>query len=287
MIYDGGPYGPNSGAKAGPGGMTPPNASEIQWSYVEPLITPQQVKDRFLFGIPLVSNIKDPITQRQQVFTPELIQDVIERMVAMVEADTSIDIFPRLNQEKREFDQNHYLSFGFVRTMRRPAAALHKLSVSPSTNTDVFIVPQEWCETGRMYQGQINILPLTACLGSGGFVPATSAGGAVFLQILGNRPWLPSFWLIEYTSGFPDGLVPKLINEILGTYSAIEVLSMLAATYARTTSQSLGMDSLSQSTSGPGPALYDNRIAVLVAKRDQLKHKLKSIYGMTLFSGEV
>lgn len=287
MDYGQGPYGPTSGAKAGPGGMTPATASEIQWSYVEPLITPEQLVNRFLFGIPLVSGIKDPITHRAQVMTADLIKDTIERMVAQVELETSIDIFPRINNEKRDFDQADYLQFGYFRTFRRPAACVHSLSVSPSTNQDVFVVPQEWIETGRLYQGQINILPMTAALGSGGFIPATSAGGAVFLQILGNRPWLPSFWLIEYTSGFPDGAISKPMNELIGTYAAIEVLSMLAATYARSTSQSLGIDSLSQSTSGPGPQIYVQRITDLTAKRDALKKKLRAHYGQSLFSGQV
>ena len=285
MDYSTGPYGQDAGAKAGPGDMK--SASEQQWGYLEPLLTPQQLRDRFLFGLPLVSGIKDPVSHKAAVMTDDLIKDTIDRAVAMVEADTSLCIFPQIVEEQHPFDQCEYLQFGYFRTKHRPVCGVHKLSVMPSTQQDIFIVPQEWVSSDGLTEGRIQILPMTAALGSGGFIPATSAGGAVFLQILGNRPWLPSFWHIQMTCGFPDALLPKVVNEIVGTKAAMEVLSMLGATYARTTSQSLGIDSLSQSTSGPGPQIYLVRLEALEKKYEQLKHKLKVMWGMTLFSGNV
>lgn len=281
------PFGTLEGAKAGPGAQTPMDASQVQWKYLEPLLTPEQLRNRYLFGIPLVSNVKDPITGRHQVMTDDLLQDIIERAVEMVEADTSLDIAPKIIEEKAEFDQAEYLQFGFFKLKHRPAAAIHKLSVSPSTDQDVFIVPQEWIETGLLTRGQVNIIPMTAALGSGAFIPATSAGGAVFLQLLGNKPWLPSFWLIEYTAGFPDMLIPKLVQEIIGTKAAMETLSLLAATYARSTSHSLSLDSGSQSVSGPGPQLFVQRLTELGQKYDGLRRKLKAKYGQVLFSGNI
>jgi hypothetical protein len=262
-------------------------AVEQQWGYLEPLLTVQQLKDRFLFGLPLVSGIKDPITHKNAVMTDDLISDTVNRAVAMVEADCSICIFPQIIKENQAFDRNEYLSWGFFRTEKRPIAGIHQISVVTSTQTGVFILPAEWIETGRLKYGQVNIIPFTSALGSGTMPQATSAGGSVILMLLANRDWVPSFWQLEYTCGFPDALLPKLVNEIVGTKSAMEVLSMLAATYARTTSQSLGIDSLSQSSSGPGPQIYMQRLTELEKKYEQLKHKIKTMFGMVLFSGNV
>jgi len=274
-----------AGAKAGPGDMK--TAVETQWTYLEPILSPEQVVSRFLFGIPLVSRVKDPITHKNAVYTMEMVKDTVIRAVAMVEADTSVTIFPQIIKEQHAFDQNEYLSWGYFRTKKRPVAGIHKMCVMPSTQQDIFIVPQEWICTDGLTEGRIQILPMTSALGSGGFIPSTSAGGAVFLQILGNRPWIPSFWNIEMTIGFPDGNLPRIVNELIGTYAAYEILSQLAATYALVTSQSLGIDGLSQSSSGPGPQLYSQRMTELTAKKDQLKHKIKVLFGQVLFSGNV
>ena len=287
MDYKSGPYGQTSGAKAGPGAMSPASATEIQWQYLEPLITSQQLRDRFLFGIPMVSGIRDPITHKPQVMTDDLIKDTINRAVGMVEADTSISIFPQIVREQQPFDRAEYLSWGYFRIMHRPVACVHDLSVMPSTQQSIFRVPPEWICTDGLIDGRIQIVPMTSALGAGAFIPATSAGGATMLMILGSQPWLPAFWCWTVTIGFPDGLVTRVINEIVGTYAAMEVLGMLAASHALVTSQSLGIDSLSQSTSGPGPQMYAQRMTELTAKRDHLKRKVKTIFGMNLFSGNL
>ena len=176
-----------SSAKSGPGALLPGNASAVQWSRVEPLVTPLQLVSRHLFGVDLVSKVRDPVTGKFQIMTPDILKDFIDRAVSDTELEVGIDIFPNVIEEKQAFDQNLYLQYGYFRTERRPVAKIHCLSVSPSTNVDVFVVPPEWIETGRLHQGQINILPMTAALGQGAFIQATSAGGAAFVQILGNK----------------------------------------------------------------------------------------------------
>src|SRR6185369_13911889 len=111
-----------------------------------------------------------------------------------------------------------------------------------------------------------------------------STGGAFFLSILGNRQWIPAYWKITYTSGFKDGMVPRVINELISTIAAMEILSQLAATYARVQSHSLGIDGLSQSVSTPGPAVFQVRIQELTDKRKALVGKIRAKYGTKLFS---
>ena len=274
--------------KAGTGGVWPQNAGESQWQSVEPLLTPEQIQNRHLFGIPLVSGMKNPVNGLRQIMTPELVKDFIDRAIPQVELDLGIDIFPNVIEEKHPFDQVEYTQgFGFFRTEHRPISRVHKISVSPSTNTDVFIVPMDWIETGYLPSGQINILPMNAALGQGGFIPAMSAGGAVFLQILGNRSWLPSFWKIEYTSGFMDGKMPKIINDYLGVVAAMDILGALAATYGKSQSHSLGIDGLSQSVSTPGPQIFAQRMGELEKKRDTLRKRLKTVFAQKLITSNI
>lgn len=272
--------------KSGPGKAFPGNAVENTWNSVEPLVTPSQVKGRFLFGIPLVSNIQDPITGKKQVYTDDLIKDTIDRSVALAEAETGLNIFPIQFKEKHPFDRNEYEAFGYFRTQHRPVASIEALTITPPSGGDIYSIPLEWVETGYLPKGQINLIPLGNSIAYG--TPANvGSGGALFLNVLGNQPWIPAFWQLAYTAGFPDGLLPKIVNELIGCIAAMEVLSQLATTYARSQSHSLSIDSLSQSVSTPGPQIYKTRYEELEEKRKTLIKKLKATYGINLFSGNV
>lgn len=274
-------------SKSGPGALFPDNAVDTSgWNRLEPLITPAQVKRRHLFGIPMVSGIKDPLTKKAQVYDDELIQDTIERAVSMAEDEAAIDIFPVRVKEKHGFKREDYLAFGYMRLERRPAASVEALSITPANGMSLYNVPLDWIETGYLSRGQINIVPITSTVAFQGPAPVGS-GGALFLQILGQQGWVPGFWQVEYTSGYPDGQLPRVINELVGVIAAMEVLGSLAATYAGNTSHSLGIDGMSQSVSTPGGQIYGPRMEELAAKRKKLAKQIKSEMGQVLFSSDI
>lgn len=274
-------------SKSGIGSPFPDNAQEAAWGRVEPLVGAQQVRNRHLFGIPLVSAMKDPLTGKAQVMTDEILKDVIDRAVSLVEMETGLVIFPTQLREKHAFDRHLYESFGYLRLERRPATTVHKISITPATGQDIFLVPLDWLETAYLPRGQINLVPMVPAMSAMSMGNASGTAGAVFMQILGSKPWIPAFWQIEYTAGYPDGMLPKPINELIGVVAAIEALSMLGATYAKSTSHSIGIDGMSQSVSTPGPALFQQRLQELGEKRKALVGKLKAAHGLKLFSGEV
>jgi hypothetical protein len=273
-------------SKSGPGVVFPDNAVETSWNRVEPLVKPEQVKSRHLFGIPLVSAMKDPLTGKAQVYTDDLIRDTIDRAVGLAETETGLDIFPIRNKEKQPFDRNEYQSFGYMRLERRPVASVEVLSITPPNGNNLYSVPLEWIETAYLPKGQINLIPIGNAIAYGS-VAQVGSGGALFLNVLGAQGWVPAFWQVEYTSGFPDGMIPKPINELIGVIAAMEILSALGATYGKSQSHSLGIDGLSQSISTPGPQIFKNRYDELAEKRQKLVKKLKTQYGLNLFSGNV
>lgn len=275
-----------SRSKSGPGSMFPDNAVESSWARTEPLVTPEQIRHRHLFGIPLVSAMKDPLTGRAMVYTDDLIKDTIDRAIAQVETDTGLDIFPLRVKEKHPWHQQDYQSFGYLRVERRPVASIEKMSIVPPNGQELYTIPNEWIETAYLSKGQLNLIPLGNAIAYG--TPAQiGSGGALFLNVFANQPWVPAFWQIEYTSGFPDGLVAKSVNELIGVVAAMEVLSALAATYGKSSSHSLGIDGLSQSISTPGPQIFTQRMTELADKRKSITKKLKTQYGLSLLSGNV
>lgn len=269
------------------GQQYPENAVASPWSRLQPLITPEQLRMRYLFGIPLVSRIKDPETNRPQRITDEMLKDFIVLAVGQAEAETGLDIMPVKYSDKFAFDKAEYESFGYFRLQRRPVASIELLTVRPSDNTDVFVVPMEWVETVNLVHGQINIVPLTLAITATGIVNTQGGGGSVFLNILGQKPWVPAFWGVEYTTGFKDGKVPSIVNELVGVITAQKVLSMLAATYSRVTSTSLSIDGMSQGTGTPGPQMFKVRMDELQAERTLLIKKLKKTYQTKFVVGNV
>jgi hypothetical protein len=269
------------------GQIVPENAISSVWGRLEPLITPEQLRTRHLFGIPMVSRAKDPMTGKPMVMTDEILKDVILRAVSLTETEGNFDVFPVKYREKTAFDRNAFDSFGYMETKRRPVSSIDRLSVTPSNGIDVYQVPQEWIEPSGFQRGQINIVPLTIAFTNGGFIPSQSAGGAAFLSILGAKGWIPGYWQIEYTTGFVDGMLPRELNELIGVIAAIETLSLLATTDADATSKSIGIDGMSQSIGGPGPAKYQARIELLMQKKQMLIDKFKGKFALKMFSSNV
>lgn len=272
-------------SRTGIGSVYPENAIETARQQYEPLLTVDLLKTRFLFGVPLVSAQKDPLTGKSQVMTDDMLYDYIDGAVSQAELESKIDIFPVKRREKQPFDINLYNAFGYFQLSHRPCTSIDKLSVTPSNGLDVYVVPNDWVEGAYLQRGQVNIVPLTVAFVQGTYIPQQSSGGAAFLQILGNRAWIPAWWQIEYTSGFPDGMLPRVVNELIGCIAAMEVLSMLATTYARTNSHSLGIDGLSQSVSTPGPQIFKIRMEELEGKKKRILSKVKAQFGFKIYSG--
>lgn len=258
------------------------------WSRSAALITAEQLRFKHLFGIQLVSGMRDARTGRALEMTNEMIEELIDDAVARVETETGLTVFPQQFTEKPAFDSHEYNSFMYFRTKHRPVFSIEMINVTPSNEIDIFEIPIDWVETGNLHQGQINVIPMTIALNKqGGIATTASANGGAFLQIFGYRNWIPAFWKIKYTAGFPSGKIPKALNDLIGTVAAMEILSMLASTYGKSQGSSLSIDGLSQSVSTPGPEIFTRRMKDLAEKRKMLTKKFKSWAGLTLFSGNV
>ncbi len=271
------------------GDVFPVGLTESAWTRTEPLITPEKLKSKHLFGIPLVSGMKDPITGRAEVITPEMLGDYIDTAVGLAELETGLTIFPGRFEEKKAWDRQDYDSFGYFVMPKRPISHVESVKVNLSSNDDIYEVPLQWVETANLAWGQMNIIPLTIAMTNGNptAIP-TTAGGALLLSIFqGKSQWVASFWKVTYIAGFPDAMLPKVVNDLIGTIAAMEVLSQLASTYGKSSGSSLSIDGMSQSVSTPGPEIFTKRMKDLQDKRNMLVGKLKNVYHLKFFSNNV
>jgi len=236
---------------------------------VEPLLTPQKLVSRYLKGLDL------------DQYSDDELKDKIN--LAMNEAEMLLDISltPIKYKEKHPFDRELYRNFIHIMTNKGPIIQIDKLSIQSSNNKNIFEIPPDWIEAARFFQKQINVIPLTVvgATGISSGQPTGAAGLAFIAAMNGGIDWVPSYWEVEYTTGVctEEGQVPMIVNELIGVIAAIEILGNLGP-QNQNTSVSVSHDGISQSSSNPGPAVFQTRIGELVAKRDEHVKKIRRIF---------
>jgi hypothetical protein len=241
---------------------------------VEPLITPEQLINKYLKGIPGLDQ-----------YTEDDLKAEIELSINAIETESNLIIFKTQMSQRIPFDVALYKSFIHIKTNYRPILSVEKLSVISTNGIDIYNLPLEWLEMGNAHKGQLNLLPILSVFGSSStVVNGVPSGALIFLQSLVNFAWVPSFWTIEYTAGIchRDGDVPVVLNDIIGCNTAINILSSLSALNVNT-SQSLGQDGLSQSSGNLGPNTYNNRIEQLTLRKEKYLAQVKRIYHSKYF----
>lgn len=236
---------------------------------IEPILTPKKLVSRFLKGLDLEDWEDDDF------------KDKIESAMNEVELLIGTTITPVKRKEKHPFDRNLYVKFIHIMSNFGPIVRLDKLCIQSSNNKNIFEIPPDWIEAARFFQRQINVVPLTVvgATGVSSGQPTGAAGLAFIAAMQGGVTWVPSYWEIEYTTGVcaKEGYVPRVVNELIGAVAAIEILGLLGP-LNQNTSVSISHDGISQSSSNPGPAVYQTRMGELITKRDELAARLKKIY---------
>jgi hypothetical protein len=230
---------------------------------VEPLITVEQLKKRYVFGI-------DTTDGQGNELPDEVWQSYIETAVSMLEHDLDINIVPKKYAgdcaEKKDYYANDYLQWGYFRLNNIPVISIEKFcAVYPSS--PVIDYPLEWLRLQK-HDGIVRIIP------TGGFTAQfmVGAAGAFVPELFRNQGTVPLLWEFEYTAGFEAGKVPHLINTAIGLLAAMIALNNLADLLLGTgiSSQSISLDGMSQSVSLTASAENSTNSAKLKAYHTML-----------------
>lgn len=248
----------------------------------EPILTPEQLVSRFLKGIP-IGNLPNG-----DKYTVADLKDRIVLATNQAELLIGRPIFPEVFKEKAAYDYNLYKQFIHIKTEQGPITTLEYLAIVSADGNNIFQIPVTWIEASNFSKNLINVIPLLAAYGVNTVQGAVGNAGIAFLTIMGNLGWVPAYWEIGYTAGLSntEGQVPLIVNELIGTIAAMDILSPIAALFIHT-SQSLSQDGISQSSSGPGPAIYARRMEDLEKKRNQLVAKIRGVFSSKFFISNI
>jgi len=243
----------------------------------EPILTPEQLKSRFLKGIPLTFPNGD-------TFTDDEFKDRIYLATNESELLLGRPIFAEVFKEKLPFDYSLYKAYINLTATTGPIQSLEYLAIVSADGNNIFEIPPTWIETSNFNKNIINVIPLLAAYGVNQVSGAVGNAGIAFLTVMDGLNWVPAYWEIGYTAGLSntEGQVPSAVNELVGAVAAIAILSEIAPNFIYT-SQSQSQDGISQASSGLGPRIYQLRIEELTKKRDEIVKKLKAIFASRYF----
>lgn len=267
---------------------------------VEEFLSPERLKNEFLFGIPLVSLIT------HQTMSDDTIKAIIRRAAADVEMECGIDIFRTQRVKRLDFDHTKYyqgwgqIDVGFpnIKSIEemsiRTVESISTENPTPPAGMEdgklIYKLPLAWLDIDSYgYRGLIHMVPLQTAFsgtGFGGTSNTYSGAAATILAVFNQLRWVPSFWYCKFTTGFEDNSIPSPVNQLIGYKAAREILSQLAITF-RYTSKSIGIDSTSQSLAGPGYQLFALRIAELDAEIAKLTEMIRKYFHNTIIMTNV
>lgn len=210
----------------------------------EALITPKQLKERYLFGI----DLRD---QNGNELSENAMQAFIDSAVSMLETDLDIYIVPtKHDPEEKDYHSNDYVEWGYFQLNNIPVLSIESIiAVYPGAtpdnpNSNILSIPSQWIKL-QPHDGIVRLIPVAN-------VPAGmmfDASGGFFPEMFSRHGTVPLLWQVTYTSGFADGKVPMDINAAIGMIAAIFCLNALGASVLPpgVSSTTLYIDGLSQS----------------------------------------
>lgn len=263
---------------------------------VEHLLTPKMLRERFLFGLPLVS----PLDPKQKITDP-MLRDFIKRAINMVELDVKTTISPALHRVRLPFDQRLYYNNIWCEVPYKPINRLIRLAICSASYVDgghendrypsgnqIYAIPSQWVDMSYAAQGKIFVNPINPAFTAVGFTEAAASSGATILQFIGIQGFVPAYWTLEVEVGFcsQEGNVPVVVNEAVGAKAAILLLDNLIPLF-RISSQSLNIDGQGQSTTDDLQRLLKQKRDDLVAAYKEQTKALKMYIGATMFASNI
>lgn len=238
------------------------------------LPTVQDMKERYLFGIPLVSSLTG------ETLSDNAIDFYIKAAISELEHTLDIYITPVVFREKHDYDRHDFTwSYNFMKLDHSPILNVSKLELSFSNDAAVpgFVqFPMEFVHV-MSQEGTIQLVPAFGTSTSGFLLSAFSGTQFHALRATGMTHF-PGAIRVEYTAGFEQDKIPAAISQLIGLMAALNILSILGPILFPNTSISIGIDGASQSTGTFGPKHFNDRIEQLTKERDRQMEAIKGYY---------
>jgi len=245
-------------------------------SRVAPLLTVEDFKDGYLFGLPLKSALTG------QEITDAILKKFILKGVAEAETTLRIAITPVRMVDKLDWERadDSGMAFGHKQLTRWPVQQIEELAIiwPGRDNVSAMLFPTNWVRSTLADKGLVRIVPISGTLQNANSAFIGSTGYAA-MYFPGVRTW-PAAFRITYIAGFLADQVPHVMNDYIGILAAKKFLSMMGPLIFPANSMAVATQGMSQSTATAGPQFLAQRMQELEAESLKLEVELKTYYGM-------
>lgn len=212
-----------------------------------PIITAQQLRDWYLFGV----NLQD---DNGNAIDDATLEHYITAAMRWLEAEIpGLLLSPTtITAETHDYYYDDYLHFGFVQLKYFPVTDVSRYAIQFPLQTQVLAFDPTWINV-NYESGQVNLIPSQGSLSA----VIIGAGGSFLPLLYGSLEFVPDLIKIDYTAGFdaaddPGNItVPENIMDLVGMKAALGPLNLVGdlVAGAGVASKSLGIDGISQGIS--------------------------------------
>lgn len=250
-----------------------PSRGEVEPGFqrLETLMTPQMLKEQYLFGIPLKSQLTG------EEMSDDTLKAFIVRAVSQIEHEAHLQISPVKFTDKYDYNIWDYTKFNFIQLDHWPVLQIESFKAKYPHQSDFIQYPEEWITV----YNEFGIFQLTPTNGSISQFLITHDASLLPLVLGGRASW-PQLWQVVYIAGFKNDEIPAIINELIAYYAALNVLEQMDVNFFFG-SYSIGLDGASQSVGLPGPGWLKSRIDGVKEKAAKHLDSIKRFYNHNIY----
>lgn len=257
----------------------PPNSvSTAGFSRAEAMLTPEQLKARYMFGIDLTDANGNAIPD-------EVYQHHINAAVSYIEHKLDIIIFPTRIVDKHDYRSIDYQEFNFLQLKKRPIMDVNTLKAKFPNNRELVDFPKQWFVIEKE-AAQVQLAPVEGTFNS----LVITQGGSYIPLIFGSKDHWPHMFEVDYTAGFCNDQIPVILNELIGLQAAISMFEIVGDIVLGTpiASENVNMDGAGvgkATTASSNSSLYSARINSYTKKMEEylkVAHKYYNGFAFTV-----
>lgn len=234
------------------------------------IFSAQDLKDQYFFGIPLVD-------QSGNSLSDSVVETYIESAQTEVENFLDIKLKKQEYEDHFDYDYSDFLNWSYIPTtfpVQEPTELVGWLGAIKQVD-----FPKEWLvadgSSDEKYRKRaLYLLPTYG---------AATYQNSTYISVIkgvgfGNRH-VPNYWHVKYITGFSK--VPKDIMDLVGKFAAIKIFHLLGDIIlgAGIASQSVSLDGLSQSIATTQSAENSGYSGRIKGYLEDLKGQIKRIQG--------
>lgn len=239
---------------------------------IQSVLTVEQLKQRYLFGVNLTNDEGEPLPD-------EVFQFYILSAVAWLEHELDIKILPTtFEREMEDYQRNNYHAFTHIQLENYPVISVEEFAVEYPSGQSVIVFPDEWLRLDKNH-GILRVVPTGGTLSQ----LMIGQGGSFLPAIYNGMDYLPDLFAISYTAGFEDGELPFNLLDLIGKVASFGPFNIFGDLIAGAgiASVSLSIDGLSQSVGTTSSATNSGYGARLIQYQREVKDwvpKLRRYY---------